>query len=338
MKTSTKRGARRYSAFTLIELLVVIAIIAVLIALLLPAVQQAREAARRAQCKANLKQLGLAMHNYHDVAKVFPVNRTYRGAYDQGPQGDPFPTAQAHKEYGSCGWTVMLLPYIDQGPLFKSINFGYVAGVNFGIVDNPANAAARRTQLGTLMCPSNPQSAVVTGQTGQADSWGDGLDGGRTDYVGNMGWMFAGHRNCANQTTETWSHSGTMSQPPLNGNNGTFGGQGSVNLAQITDGTSNTVLIFEDHHWTNKADPSTNGPDAMWFGPYAIHALQMPINTNPSGPGNAPMICDQWSSIHTGGAHCLMSDGTVRFVNQTLNSQVRRAIATRGRGEPVGEF
>lgn len=337
MKTFARNGTRWYSAFTLIELLVVIAIIAVLIALLLPAVQQAREAARRSQCKNNLKQLGLALHNYHDSAKRFPVNRTYRAVYDQGPLADPLATAADHVAYGSLGWIAMLLPHFDQAPLYKQMDVRPGTGT-FGPVNNPANDVVRRTILTGLLCPSNPQPALVTGQSGQADSWGDGLDGGRTDYVGNMGWMFAGHRNCAGQTDETWSHSGTLSQPPINGNNGVFGGQGSVSLSQITDGTSSTVAIIEDHHWTDKTNPTAYAGDAMWFGPYAIHAMQMPINTNPSGPGYAPFICDQWSSIHSGGAHCLMSDGSVRFVNQTLERGVRKAIATRSGGERVGEF
>ena len=345
MKTFTRVLSRRHSAFTLIELLVVIAIIAVLIALLLPAVQQAREAARRSQCKNNLKQLGLAMHNYHDMARIFPVNRTYRANYDQGPLADPLTTGAAHLDYGSLGWTAMLLPFIDQGPVFKKIVYGpgtpSAGANNCGTVSNSLNEPVRRVVIPGLLCPSNPQANLVTGQSGQADSWGDGIDGGRTDYVGNMGWMFPGHRNCAGQSNgETWSHSGTLSQPPLNGNNGTFGGQGCIKIAQITDGTSGTVLIMEDHHWISKANPAVVNSDALWFGPYAIHTMQMPINTDPTAPiaGYAQFICDQWSSIHAGGAHALMSDGAVRYANQTMNISVRRAIATRGGSEKVGEF
>lgn len=341
MKMFTRQSARRLSAFTLIELLVVIAIIAILIALLLPAVQQAREAARRSQCKNNLKQLGLALHNYHSTASVFPSNRTYRSAFDGGPQGDPLPNAQAHLDYGSLGWTAMLLPYLDQAPLYKKIDFRPgtpTPGVtNVGVTSNVANESVRRTIISGLLCPSNPQAMLVTGQSGQGDSWGEGpLDGGRSDYMGNMGWMNAGHRDCpfVGYGGEEWSHHNTLSQPPINGNNGVFGFQGSVRIAQITDGTSTTVALLESHHWIEKEDPTRVWADAMWFGPYMVHSLKMPINTDP----NSDFRCNQWSSIHAGGAHCLMADGTVRFANQTMATLVRKAIATRGRNERESEF
>lgn len=329
----------RLRGFTLIELLVVIAIIAILIALLLPAVQQAREAARRSQCKNNLKQLGLGLHNYQDSHKKFPLNSTSRGGngYIIAPWAVGQPGSNMGPNFPSLGWTARLLPYIDQGPLYKTIIFGpgNSATDPFAWLNAPqSNIDARRKQLSSLMCPSNPQAPLAQGQSGQADSWGDGLDGGRTDYVGNMGWVNPGHRDCPfiNYGGEEWSHAWHLEAPPLHYNNGVFGGNGCVDLRDITDGTSATVALIEDHHWVEKEDPSRIFADAMWMGPYAVHSMKMPINTDP----NSDFRCNQWSSTHSGGAHALMCDGTVRFANQTLDWRVRKAIATRGKNEKEG--
>ena len=328
-------------AFTLIELLVVIAIIAVLIALLLPAVQQAREAARRTQCKNNLKQLGLAMHNYHDVHVRFAPNRLGRSG---GMGGSP--------NFAALGWTVHLLPFVDQAPMYSSMNLDFHdpatannGGSLFGPNAQAPVRAAREKVLPALLCPSNPQPAFYGPATGgwggsyKDDSWNDGINGARTDYVGNMGFMFAGHRDCSLVTYpapngNTWAVSWDMNIQPLQGNNGVFGYHGSIGINQISDGTSNTLMIMESMHWVNKANPSVAFGDGMWFGPWAIHSVKMPINSDPQGDYR----CDQWSSTHTGGAHGLMSDGAVRFVSENLDTGVRKAIGTRAGGETVGEF
>src|SRR4051812_6292615 len=159
---------RLRKGFTLIELLVVIAIIAVLIALLLPAVQQAREAARRSQCKNNLKQLGLAAHNYHETAGQFPMN-WYNGQNES--QGDP-----ANPSYvnGSYSWVVMALPYMDQAPLYNQIS-GYFRtasggapncgmGSNTSVGGVPAPRQLAKTVIPVLLCPSNQQPNGRPGQ------------------------------------------------------------------------------------------------------------------------------------------------------------------------------
>ena len=328
-------------AFTLIELLVVIAIIAVLIALLLPAVQQAREAARRTQCKNNLKQLGLAMHNYHDVHRIFPSNRMGRSGAGFGPN------------FSALGWTVHLLPFFDQAALYGSMDLefydpatGLSGGSLFGPNAPASVRAGREKVLPALLCPSNPQPGLVgPGSTGgwggsyQDGSWNDGITAGRTDYVGNLGFVNAGHRDCpfVNYPAPNgadWAISWDMGVQPLQGNNGVFGFHGSIPMDKITDGTSNTLMILESMHWRLKATPEQTWGDSQWFGPWAIHSVKMPINTDPQND----FRCDQWSSMHVGGAHGVMVDGSVRFVAEGLDTNVRRAIATRGKSDTVGEF
>ena len=318
-------------AFTLIELLVVIAIIAVLIALLLPAVQQAREAARRTQCKNNLKQLGLSMHNYHDTHRIFPGNRLA-----SVQDGVNFNTT-----YSSLGWTVLLLPYFDQAALYGSVDLDYkdpanVRGSLFGPSSPAALVRARRKVLPALLCPSNPQDPIVDGGSYKDDSWNDGITAARTDYVGSLGFMNSGHRDCpfADYPGVEWSAAWEMNVPPLQRCNGVFGFQGSIDIGKISDGTSNTIMIMESTHWIEKESPTRVWGDAQWFGPWAVHSTEMPINTDP----NSDYRCDQWSSMHVGGAHALMADGAVRFVTETLDHGTRRNISTRRGGEVNGEF
>jgi prepilin-type N-terminal cleavage/methylation domain-containing protein len=140
MEKQVNMGARRHRGFTLIELLVVIAIIAILIALLLPAVQQAREAARQSQCKNNLKQIGLALHNYHDVFNMFPAS--YLVDYNH-------PERDEETLDGPSGWAwgTMLLPYLDQAPLYNAFEIHLPAW-------HPNNAVAVQTPLEVFLCPS----------------------------------------------------------------------------------------------------------------------------------------------------------------------------------------
>ena len=147
----------RRRAFTLIELLVVIAIIAVLIALLLPAVQQAREAARRSQCKNNIKQIGLALHNYHDTFSVFPYAEMMGSGQAAGV------VANIRNQNG----LVQLLPYLDQAPLYNTFNFSapfgkyQVAGTASTVVVPAANLAASTTKLAVFTCPSDSGIATL---------------------------------------------------------------------------------------------------------------------------------------------------------------------------------
>jgi len=330
-------------AFTLIELLVVIAIIAILIALLLPAVQQARESARRTQCKNNLKQLGLALHNYHDVFGTFAANEI---TVDSSFTGGGYNVATGPTGLPTLSWLARILPYIEQAPLYQSIDMNGFPGANAftRIIGDAAGSAtsapasnirARRTVVNAFLCPSNPQPKQVRGAV-QGYSWDDGVDGARTDYVGSMGFGQGAHRDCpfATYAGQQWSGPQEVNVPPISNNDGIFGWHGCVTIANIVDGTSNTVGVVEDMHWNEKERPEEIKGDALWMSGYAIHSIKMAPNTDP----NTDFRCDQWSSLHTGGCQVTMCDGSVRFVSENIDWTIRRAIGTRAKGEVVGEF
>jgi prepilin-type N-terminal cleavage/methylation domain-containing protein len=334
------------AAFTLIELLVVIAIIAILIALLLPAVQQAREAARRTQCRNNLKQIGLAMHNYHDNFQRFPQNYE---ATRQGGAGQP---------RTSVSWITASLPYFDQAPLYNQVDFlntreaGGTQERN--ALDNAAARIVRVQRLPGLLCPSNPQQALgnFAGNYDGGGWHGNGRDfqAARTDYVGNMGFVWTGWKDCNPDAavygtpwvTPDQMHNGTADNLPRLA--GVFWWMGTANIAEIVDGTSNTVGVFENHHWNfSKRFPAEQNKAAAWFTPIgAIDVMQKPINFHadmfPGGNGGDDTRCSAFSSTHTGGAHALMCDGTVRFISENVGFTVYQAIATRAGGETVSDF
>jgi prepilin-type N-terminal cleavage/methylation domain-containing protein/prepilin-type processing-associated H-X9-DG protein len=236
MSTRMRRG------FTLIELLVVIAIIAVLIALLLPAVQAAREAARRAQCTNNLKQIGLAMHNYHQTANKFPQGKSMASAY------------LGYSTKGYAGWTewsaqAQMLPYIEGGTIYNAINFSYAGG--YGNAKN-INITAWVTPISSFMCPSDTEvnkGGPPNNTQATANSWGN------TTYPPNIN----SYRGSIGTTTSVygWSTGYACCSPdPLN-----FGGTGNAvippfstgmfvywyayGIQDATDGTSNTIAFAE---------------------------------------------------------------------------------------------
>lgn len=306
--------------FTLIELLVVIAIIAVLIALLLPAVQQAREAARRTQCKNQLKQLGLAMHNYHDTARQLPPG-TVKWIGDPGRTG---PTSQYYDDH--C-WYSMMGPYIDQAPWYATINFN-------AQISDASNDAARRMKIGLYGCPTDGMKNNEWGSNTWA-RW-------RGNYVVNWG-----NTNYGQQASGGVNFGGAP-----------FSYRGSSNFSAITDGLSNTLMMAEVI--TSNTSPGWGGPiseiqistggqtfngwltpnspacDLAWRICPAAGDLNGISCCSPAGNDVSQYFTSR--SKHVGGVQVVMCDGAVRFISNNIDLNVWRGLTTARGGETLGDF
>jgi prepilin-type N-terminal cleavage/methylation domain-containing protein/prepilin-type processing-associated H-X9-DG protein len=338
--------------FTLIELLVVIAIIAILIALLVPAVQKVRAAAARTQCTNNLKQLGLALHGYHDAWKKFPVG-------------------EFNDDNHNWGWGAAILPHIDQGPLWTALNsqlwtnfaifvpgggpnsgcpsqaVGFNAdnlnttgnaGSGGGIVNLTAGNGAAGTVLAVFICPS--------------DLWPNITDGGygKSNYLACMGQDISGGN------WSTWGSpvvgsnmNGIMVQS--NNNNNTW----CVNLQQISDGSSNTVIVGEVTANNDAVSLAYSGsnPNQNYYGIKETNRFPIWAGGNPNNSGqgyqhnyfrlmdvNYPLnlmngvnASRTFGSQHSGGGNFCFADGTVHFLSNSINTTIYQALGTRNGGE-----
>jgi prepilin-type N-terminal cleavage/methylation domain-containing protein/prepilin-type processing-associated H-X9-DG protein len=313
-------------AFTLIELLVVIAIIAILIALLLPAVQQAREAARRTQCKNNLKQLGLALHNYHDTYRVFPAACFKVLIQD---------AAAPPEEKQSTHWGSMILPYMDQAPMYNSMRWGSYPM----IWDNGPNLAARQTRLEMIRCPSAGELPLYA----QVDSESPRANIGNNLAPCNYGVVSSGTLGNPAVSAEATHNRNHMDDggPTHSRFNGAFAQNLCYGIRDLTDGASNTVGVGERCRQAASDTDNTQRRQYFFLGsPNARNehasfsgSIGVTLNSTTGDYGYAG-----FQSNHTGGAQFLLLDGSVRFISENLDHLVRRALGTRSAGEVVAEF
>jgi prepilin-type N-terminal cleavage/methylation domain-containing protein/prepilin-type processing-associated H-X9-DG protein len=298
---------RHARAFTLIELLVVIAIIGLLVALLLPAVQAAREAARRSRCVNNLKQIGLALANYEQALKVLPpgyVSNFDANGNDTGP---------------GWGWAAMLLPQVEQTPVFNAINFNLA-------IESPANSTGRLTNVNNFLCPSDPTATAYWAVQRDAAT-GAAIQNicqvAPSNYVGMYG----------------------LGEPGPDGN-GVFFRNSTIGLRDITDGTAQTIVVGERSHRLGEATWVGSVTGAIMFptdndniGRYATETSSGMVLGHVgegAGPGDPRSDVNQFYSLHAGrGVNFLFGDGHVAFLKATIDYKTYLALATRAGGEVV---
>jgi prepilin-type N-terminal cleavage/methylation domain-containing protein/prepilin-type processing-associated H-X9-DG protein len=314
-KTARRRG------FTLIELLVVIAIIAVLIGLLLPAVQKVREAASRMKCANNLKQLGLALHEYHDVNKTFPPAYVNKGGSYLN-SGFPF----------THGWAPFILPYVEQQALYDRYRWDVPQYA-------PENGPVIATQLKVFQCPSTPEqdrdyTMGPFAYFGTRGACGDyTLTLGVNPLLAQLGWVDpAGDYRGALTNTPT---AALVLSP----------GTAGTRLTDVTDGTSSTILLAEDagrpRLWqAGKAGPDqvvSGGPWNHFKGPIILQGSSFDGTTQ---PGPCALNCTNDGEVyafHTGGTNAAFADGHVRFLKVGMDVRVMARLITRAGGEVAGD-
>jgi prepilin-type N-terminal cleavage/methylation domain-containing protein len=301
--------------FTLVELLVVITIIGILIALLLPAVQSAREAARRIQCAGNFKQVGVAMHNYHSAHNCFPPGTINWVA----PCGAPASWATS-KGYQGWGWGAFLLPHLEQQALYDKFDFNGDTDT-YTSPGNPNNLIQATTKLAVYICPTDPQNGELANYTGSS---------------------YAGHPPNPDEDVATCNMAGVVDSKGsfcsgttvkrLNQADGLMANGEACDIARITDGSSNTLMVGEI------AGSTVGSHQGRPWLDYNVFSTENGINSLYTLPGGAATFSwtqSGFSSYHPGGCHFLLADGSTQFLSQNIDVNVLVSLTTRAGGEPV---
>lgn len=335
MSTALVRVPSR-RAFTLIELLVVIAIIAILVALLLPAVQQAREAARRSSCKNNLKQIGLALANYHDTHSRFPMGET--GAGISRPGGG---------RWLGPNWRVSILPQMEQSVVFQKLDFGQsLSACRPGL--RGANTLLNGFQMDTFKCPSS--TAPVNGSNIAPSPTNNNTNNTMLiDYVGMSGATPQGG------FPATGACSGQTGYGGIYCNNGILAVNDSFQVRDVTDGTSNTIIVSEQSgmiggtrdirsnyyggwcgHTDSRKAPQMNG--SPWGSGTTSVRYQINSRTAPTGANSTWDANTILNSFHTGGIQVALADGSARFISENINMLTLKRLCSKNDGQVIGEF
>ena len=336
------KGPTARRGFTLVELLVVIAIIGVMVGLLLPAVQAAREAARRMSCSNNMKQLGLALHNYHSSHQKFPYSVLMSGSIETGSARPGDLRVRNHR-----GW-LMVLPFIEQQALYDMADFrlstgayvrapaGSLSGPRPGEPGNP-NDVVVSTSISSFLCPSDPSPTnyATTSSANYSISPGTTTrQGAFTNYDFSV------------RRTSTWDVNWTAEDAAVRR---MFGQNDSSQFRDIIDGTSNAIALAETLRLTWNGVSPTWGY-AKWVGHGVDVTYAQGMNFNlccgwDAAPFTRQPVLRQrlgdWStagSMHPGGAQFTLADGSVRFISETVNLVTLQRLAFIGDGMPLGEF
>lgn len=340
MKSSSPLLHKR--GFTLIELLVVIAIIAILVALLLPAVQQAREAARRSQCKNNLKQIGLGLHNYNDVHSTLPPgNHGMRNTNDCNGWG--------------FSWYYSILPYGDQAAMFEALTIGgthpgYVGGGSGGAANRPI---ARQAVINWMICPSSILPERRNANSGRLTHPSYAGVEGALNIAGGL--FTSGHPEHGNAANGR----GRFSR------GGVLLANRHIKFRDVTDGTSNQITVCEasapmfNQNKTKRVGMTASWPHGWLMGinncsqtsnqrHFNLLTFRHPINWQGPAPGNHWVNSlglqennghnKPFSSQHSGGTHALLLDGGTKFIGENIDMVTMSRLCTRDDGGEVGDF